>query len=194
MLLLIDNHDSFTYNLADYFRQLGMQVHIIKNDALPLSEIIKLAPNCIVISPGPGNPDQAGVTLDVIDYYAGKVPILGICLGHQAIAQHFGAKVVQANAPVHGKIAKVMHDNQTLFKQQPNPLNVVRYHSLIVDRQTLPDCLQISADTADQVIMALRHTTMPIESLQFHPEAALTENGLALLKQFLLFYDLLSDK
>ncbi|WP_392566456.1 aminodeoxychorismate/anthranilate synthase component II [Utexia brackfieldae] len=194
MLLLIDNHDSFTYNLADYFRQLGVVVHIIKNDALTLTEIIRLQPSAIVISPGPGNPDQAGMTLAVIDYFAGKVPMLGICLGHQAIAQYFGAKVIPATTPVHGKIAAISHDNQTLFAGQPNPLNVVRYHSLIVDNQTVPACLQISALTDDQIIMALRHKTLPIESLQFHPEAILTENGLALLKQFLIFYSLLSNK
>jgi anthranilate synthase component II len=193
MLLVIDNYDSFTYNLVDYFQQLGCQVKVIKNDELSLSELKRLKPQALIISPGPSSPTNAGLSLAAIEHFAGKVPILGVCLGHQAIGHYFGASIIKAAAPVHGKLASIDHDNQSLFKQLPRPLSVVRYHSLLIDKQNLPDCLTISATTDDGLIMAIRHKTLAIEGVQFHPEAILTAHGLTLLKQFLSHYQLLPE-
>jgi anthranilate synthase/aminodeoxychorismate synthase-like glutamine amidotransferase len=193
MLLVIDNYDSFTYNLVDYFQQLGCQVEVIKNDALSLADLKQLKPQAVIISPGPSSPINAGLSLAAIAHFAGKVPILGVCLGHQAIGHYFGATITKAAAPVHGKLATIYHDNQSLFLQLPQPLSVVRYHSLLIDKQNLPDCLTISATTDDGLIMAIRHKTWPIEGVQFHPEAILTEQGLTLLKQFLSHYQLLPE-
>ncbi|MCO6524179.1 MAG: aminodeoxychorismate/anthranilate synthase component II [Candidatus Schmidhempelia sp.] len=193
MLLIIDNYDSFTYNLVDYFQQLGCQVKVIKNDELSLIKLKQLKPQALVISPGPGSPINAGISLAAIGHFAGKIPILGICLGHQAIGHYFGASIIKARAPVHGKLALIQHDNQTFFNQLPQPLSVVRYHSLFIDKKNLPECLTISAMTTDGCIMAVRHKTLAIEGLQFHPEAILTEHGLKLLKQFLLHYQILPE-
>lgn len=188
MILLIDNYDSFTYNLYDYFRQLGEPITIIKNDEWTVEQIIDFAPDMIVLSPGPATPNEAGVTLSLIQAAAGKIPLLGICLGHQAIAQAFGANIIKAPAPVHGKLAMISHDQQNMFAGIKNPLQVVRYHSLIVDPATLPPELIVTARTESGMIMALRHQTWPIESVQFHPEAILSEAGLALLQQFITTY------
>lgn len=193
MLLLIDNHDSFTYNLYAYFRQLDKKVKVIKNDVLSLAQIRTLKPSCLVISAGPGDPSDAGISLPAIDYFSGKIPILGICLGHQAIAAYFGAKIVRADRPVHGKIAFINHDKCGLFTSLPNPMKVVRYHSLMIDKQTLPSCLTISAETDGEIIMAIRHKTLPIEGVQFHPEALLTTHGMQLLNQFFRCYDAFLD-
>lgn len=189
MLLLIDNHDSFTYNLAAYFKELGERVHIVKNNALSLPQLAALNPSKLIISPGPGRPEDAGITLASIDYFVGKIPILGVCLGHQAIGVYFGANVILGEKPMHGKLSKVTHDNQGLFKSLPNPIQVVRYHSLQIERSTLPACLTISAQSQDGAIMAIRHKRWPIEGVQFHPEAELTLHGLQLLRQFLHSYN-----
>jgi anthranilate synthase/aminodeoxychorismate synthase-like glutamine amidotransferase len=188
MIVLIDNYDSFTYNLYDYFRQLALSVVVVKNDRYSVEDIAALNPSAIILSPGPGRPEDAGITLAAINHFAGKVPLLGICLGHQAIAQAFGAAIIKAPQPVHGKTALISHDGRTLFQHLANPLTVMRYHSLIVDSLSLPAQFDISATTAEGLIMAMRHKTLAIESVQFHPEAILTESGLTLLKQFIMTY------
>ncbi|VEJ55973.1 anthranilate synthase component II [Pragia fontium] len=188
MILLIDNYDSFSYNLYDYLCQSGAQVEIIKNDQLSLPQIATMNPAAIIISPGPGTPENAGITLAAIRQFAGKIPMLGVCLGHQAIAQAFGAKIIKSPAPVHGKTEQIKHDNQTLFHNLPNLLQVTRYHSLMIDPSSLSDKFTISAATDDGIIMAIRHHQWPLEGVQFHPEAILTECGLQLLKQFLTTY------
>lgn len=188
MILLIDNYDSFSYILLDYLRQSGADVNIIKNDELTVQQIDDISPSAIVLSPGPGTPDDAGITLDVTRQLAGKIPLLGVCLGHQSIAQAFGAKIIKGSAPVHGKTALIHHDGKTLFNGLAQPLRVTRYHSLIIDPKTLPDAFDISATADDGVIMAIRHKTLALEGLQFHPEAILTEGGLQMLKQFLVAY------
>lgn len=188
MLLLLDNYDSFTYNLADYFQQLGQQVTVVKNDACTLSALTALKPDILVISPGPGHPAQADLSLAALDYFAGHIPILGICLGHQVIGHYFNARIVSAPQPMHGKISPITHDNQTMFVGLPQPLSVVRYHSLMIEPASLPAILQVTASTADGLIMGVRHTALPIEGVQFHPEAILTESGLALLKHFIDYY------
>lgn len=188
MILLIDNYDSFSYNLFDYLCQSGAQVVIIKNDSLSLSQIAEMKPGAIVLSPGPGTPENAGITMDVIREFAGKIPLLGICLGHQAIAQVFGAQIIKSPVPVHGKTELIHHDGQTLFHDLPNPLQVTRYHSLMIDSDSLSGEFVISAQTQDNIIMGIRHKTWAVEGVQFHPEAILTESGLPLLKQFLTTY------
>ncbi|WP_159564782.1 anthranilate synthase component II [Budvicia diplopodorum] len=188
MILLIDNYDSFSYILLDNLRQSGANVEIVKNDELTVQQIADINPSAIVLSPGPGTPDDAGVTLEAIERFAGKIPLLGVCLGHQAIAQAFGAKIVQCFPPVHGKTALIQHDGKTLFNHLPLPLRVTRYHSLTIDPQTLPDEFDISATADPCIIMAIRHKTLAIEGVQFHPEAILTECGLAMLKQFIATY------
>ena len=186
MLLVIDNYDSFTYNLVQYLGELGAQMEIRRNDEVSLEEIERdIKPERILISPGPGTPDDAGVSLEVLKTYAGKVPILGVCLGHQAIGQAFGGRVVHAPVPVHGKPVEIEHDGQTIFKDLENRFQAGRYHSLIVDRESLPDCLEISATSPDGLIMALRHKTYPLEGVQFHPESILTGAGKKLLQNFL---------
>lgn len=186
MLLVIDNYDSFTYNLVQYLGELGAEMKIFRNDEVTVDEIERdLKPERILISPGPGRPDGAGITLETIARFAGKMPILGVCLGHQAIGQHFGGKVVRAPEPVHGKPVEVRHDGKTIFDGLSETLNAGRYHSLVVERDSMPDCLEISAESPDGLVMALRHKTEKIEGVQFHPESILTDEGKHLLQNFL---------
>ena len=186
MLLVIDNYDSFTYNLVQYLGELGAEMLVFRNDEITVDEIeSELKPQKILISPGPGTPDSAGISLAVIERFADTVPILGVCLGHQAIGQHFGGKVVRAPEPVHGKPVEIMHDGKTIFDGLPETFNAGRYHSLIVARKGLPDCLEISAESPDGLVMGLRHRTKKIEGVQFHPESILTEYGRNLLQNFL---------
>lgn len=185
MLLMIDNYDSFTYNLVQYFGELGEDVRVFRNDQITLEEIDALKPDHICISPGPCSPAEAGVSVDVIKRYAGKVPILGVCLGHQAIGAAFGGNIIRAQQIMHGKTSAITHTNSDVFKNLPSPFTVIRYHSLAIERATLPDCLEITAQTADGEIMGVRHKSLAIEGVQFHPESILTEHGHAMLKNFL---------
>ncbi len=186
MLLIIDNYDSFTYNLVQYLGELGAQMKVFRNDEITVEEIEDdLKPDKILISPGPGTPDNAGITLQVLETFSGKMPIFGVCLGHQAIGQFFGGKVIRAPKPVHGKPATISHSNKGVFKLLQNNFEAGRYHSLIVERATLPECLEITAETEDKLIMGLRHKTLNIEGVQFHPESILTPEGKKLLQNFL---------
>ena len=185
MNLMIDNYDSFTYNLVQYLGELGADVKVVRNDEVTLADIESLDPERIVISPGPCSPNEAGVSLDTIARFAGRKPILGVCLGHQAIGQAFGGKVVHAKTLMHGKVSPVEHAGQGVFAGLPTPFVATRYHSLAVERDGLPDCLEVTAWTADGEIMGLRHRALPIEGVQFHPESILTEHGHRLLKNFL---------
>ena len=186
MLLVIDNYDSFTYNLVQYLGELGSVMRIFRNDEVTVDEIENdLKPERILISPGPGTPDTAGISLAVIERFAEKLPILGVCLGHQAIGQYFGGNVVRGPEPVHGKPVVIKHDGKTLFNSIPQNFNAGRYHSLVVERESFPDCLEISAESPDGLVMGLRHRTLPIEGVQFHPESILTEHGRKLLQNFL---------
>ncbi len=186
MLLVLDNYDSFTYNLVQYLGELGADMKVVRNDEVSVDEIENsLCPEKILISPGPGTPDGAGITLDVISRFARSIPILGVCLGHQAIGQHFGGKVIRAPEPVHGKPVEVSHDGKTIFEGIEGTFNAGRYHSLIVERESLPQSLEISAESPDGLIMAMRHRTLPIEGVQFHPESILTEHGKIMLRNFL---------
>ncbi|EJS5847920.1 aminodeoxychorismate synthase component 2 [Salmonella enterica subsp. enterica serovar Lubbock] len=185
MILLIDNYDSFTWNLYQYFCELGAGVQVRRNDALTLAHIDALNPQKIVISPGPCTPNDAGISLAVIRHYAGRIPMLGVCLGHQAMAQAFGASVVRAAKVMHGKTSPVTHNGQGVFRGLPSPLTVTRYHSLIVDPATLPECFEITAWSETQEIMGIRHREWDLEGVQFHPESILSEQGHALLKNFL---------
>lgn len=186
MLLVIDNYDSFTYNLVQYLGELGARMKVIRNDEKTLDEIEnELKPEKILISPGPGIPNDAGVSLSAIERFAGRIPILGVCLGHQAIGQFFGGKVIRAPEPVHGKPVDVHHDGKTIFEGVNQDFHAGRYHSLVVERETLPECLEISAESPDGLIMGLRHKTEKIEGVQFHPESILTDEGKKLLRNFL---------
>ena len=186
MLLVIDNYDSFTYNLVQYLGELGAEMKVIRNDELTVDQIeSEVRPERILISPGPGTPDDAGISLDTIKRFAGKIPILGVCLGHQAIGQHFGGRVIRAPEPVHGKPVEVRHDGRTIFNEIDGEFTAGRYHSLVVERESLPECLEISAESPDGLIMAIRHRELPIEGVQFHPESILTEHGHELLRNFL---------
>jgi len=190
MLLLIDNYDSFTYNLAQYLGELGEQVRVERNDEIDVDDIDQLAPERIVISPGPCTPNEAGISMNVIRRFAGRIPILGVCLGHQSIGQVFGGRIVRADKIMHGKISKVFHDERGLFRGVPNPFPATRYHSLVIERESLPDCLEITAKTWDDEIMGVRHrefagSAAPVEGLQFHPESIMTEAGKQLLANFL---------
>lgn len=185
MILVIDNYDSFTYNLVQYLGELGAQLEVCRNDQTTLQEIESLAPERIVISPGPKTPSEAGICLDVIRTFSGRIPILGVCLGHQAIGQAFGGKVIRAPEIMHGKTSLISHDGMTIFCGLPNPFPATRYHSLIVERESLPDCLAVSATSPDGLIMAFRHKTMKVEGVQFHPESVLTDAGKQLLANFL---------
>ncbi|RKQ83493.1 anthranilate synthase component II [Brockia lithotrophica] len=188
MVLVIDNYDSFTYNLVQYFGALGAEVRVFRNDAITLEEAEHLAPRYLVISPGPGTPNEAGVSLAMIRHFAGKVPILGVCLGHQAVAQAFGGRVVRAQRPMHGKTSEIAHDGKTLYKGLPSPFVAMRYHSLIVEEESLPDVFEVSARTTEGELMGLRHRRLPIEGVQFHPESILTDGGVDLLRNFLDAY------
>ena len=185
MLLVIDNYDSFTYNLVQYLGELGADMKIVRNDEISVDDIESDSPERILISPGPGTPNNAGISLDVLERFAAKVPILGVCLGHQAIGQHFGGRVIRAPEPVHGKPVEVRHDGKTIFEGIDEKFSAGRYHSLIVERDSLPDCLEISAESPDGLIMAMRHRDLPIEGVQFHPESILTEHGRTMLRNFL---------
>jgi anthranilate synthase/aminodeoxychorismate synthase-like glutamine amidotransferase len=186
MLLVVDNYDSFTYNLVQYFGEMNVEMQVVMNDEFTVNEIeCDIRPERILISPGPGTPDAAGISLGVIERFAGKLPILGVCLGHQAIGQFYGGRVVRAGLPVHGKSEAVHHDGRTLFEGIPCPFSAGRYHSLVVEGQGLPDCIEVSAKSPDGLIMGLRHRELPIEGVQFHPESILTEHGKQLLKNFL---------
>ena len=185
MLLVIDNYDSFTYNLVQYFGELGQEMKVVRNDKFTIEEIEELAPTHICISPGPKTPTEAGISCEVIKKFGGKIPIFGVCLGHQSIGQVFGGEVVRAESLMHGKTSPVFHTNKSVFKGLPSPFTATRYHSLIVKRDTLPDCLEITAETEDGVIMGLRHKEMEIHGVQFHPESILTEHGKDMLQNFL---------
>ena len=186
MLLIIDNYDSFTYNLVQYLGELGAEMRVVRNDEVSVDAIEnELKPEKILISPGPGTPDGAGISLGVIDRFAERIPILGVCLGHQAIGQYFGGRVVRGPQPVHGKPVNITHDGKTIFNDIPQNFAAGRYHSLVVDRETVPECLEISASSPDGLIMAMRHKELPVEGVQFHPESILTEHGKHLLSNFL---------
>jgi len=185
MLLLIDNYDSFTYNLFHYLGELGEDVKVVRNDQIGVDEALGLKPQSIVISPGPCDPDRAGICLDLIKASAGKVPLLGVCLGHQAIGQAFGGDVVRAPVPVHGKMSRIHHNGTSVFMGLEDGFEVTRYHSLIVDRKTFPAELEITAETDDGLIMGLKHRTHPVHGVQFHPESIASQNGHAMLKNFL---------
>lgn len=185
MLLMIDNYDSFTYNLVQYFGELGAELEIYRNDAITIDEIRKKKPEKIVISPGPGRPEDAGVSVAVIKNFSGKIPILGVCLGHQAIGYAYGGKIIRAKKLMHGKTSRVSHDNKHLFKDIENPFDATRYHSLVIDEKTLPACLNVTAYSEDKEIMALEHKEFPLWGVQFHPESILTKTGKKILSNFL---------
>jgi anthranilate synthase component 2 len=185
MLLMIDNYDSFTYNLVQYFRELGAQVEVYRNDEISIPEILALRPDQLVVSPGPCSPAEAGISVAAIQQLAGKMPVLGVCLGHQSIGQAFGGKIVRADRLMHGKTSLIHHDNRELFAGLSQPFEATRYHSLLVERQSLPDCLEVTAWTSENEIMGLRHRRLPVWGVQFHPESILTTEGMHLLKNFL---------
>lgn len=190
MLLMIDNYDSFTYNIVQYFGELGQQVEVYRNDQIDLETIQTLNPDYLVISPGPCTPTEAGISVEAIKHFAGKIPIMGVCLGHQSIGQAFGGDIVRAKAVMHGKTSPVYHKDLGMFAGLPNPVQTTRYHSLVIDQNTLPDCLEVTAWTQTEAgefdeIMGVRHKDLPIEGVQFHPESILTEQGHAMLKNFL---------
>lgn len=185
MLLMIDNYDSFTYNLVQYFAELGADVRTFRNDEITLEEIRRLQPDHICISPGPKTPLEAGISVAVLQEFAGKIPLLGVCLGHQAIATAFGGKVIRAKQVMHGKTSAIAHTGIGVFADLPSPFTVIRYHSLAIERDSLPDCLEVTAWTDDGEIMAVRHKSLNVQGVQFHPESILSEHGHALLKNFL---------
>ena len=185
MLLMIDNYDSFTFNLVQYFGELGQEVLTVRNDAITLADIERLAPERIVISPGPCTPGEAGISVPLLRHFAGRLPMLGVCLGHQAIGAAFGGRIVRARELMHGKTSLIHHTGQGVFEGLPDPFTVIRYHSLAIERASLPECLEVTAETADGEIMGVRHRSLPIEGVQFHPESILTEHGHALLRNFL---------
>jgi anthranilate synthase/aminodeoxychorismate synthase-like glutamine amidotransferase len=187
MILMIDNYDSFTFNIVQYLGQMGQDVRVYRNDKITLEEIDKLKPHAIFLSPGPRSPREAGITVEVIRNFYTSVPIMGICLGHQSIGFAFGGEVVRASCIMHGKTSKVLNDGKTIFTGLPNPFSAGRYHSLLVRRETLPDCLEISAETAEGEIMGLRHKQYPVEGIQFHPESVLTPQGKRIIKNFLKY-------
>ena len=185
MIVMIDNYDSFTYNLVQYIAEIGSEIQVFRNDQITVSAISELNPGGIVISPGPGRPEQAGISIDVIRFFAGKIAILGVCLGHQAIAMAYGAEIVSAKHLMHGKTSEIMNDGKTIFKRIRSPFTAMRYHSLAVDRDTLPVDLEISSESNDGEIMGLRHRYYPTEGVQFHPESIMTSMGKRLLRNFL---------
>ena len=185
MLLMIDNYDSFTYNLVQYFGELGEEVVVRRNDEIGLDEIAVMAPDHIVVSPGPCTPNQAGISVPLIERFAGKIPLLGVCLGHQSIGQAFGGHIVHAKELMHGKTSAIKHTGDGVFRSLPSPLQATRYHSLVIERDTLPECLEVTAWSDDGEIMGVRHKSLPVEGVQFHPESILTEHGHELLRNFL---------
>jgi para-aminobenzoate synthetase component II len=188
MILMIDNYDSFTYNLVQYLGEMGEELKVIRNDQTSIRGIAELDPQFLMISPGPCSPNEAGISLEAIKNFSGKTPIFGVCLGHQSIAQVFGGDVVRAERLMHGKTSLVYHDGKTIFEGLENPFPAARYHSLIVKKETLPDCLEVSAWTEEGEIMAIRHKTLPVEGVQFHPESILTTPGKQLLRNFIAHY------
>ncbi|WP_047154295.1 aminodeoxychorismate/anthranilate synthase component II [Aneurinibacillus tyrosinisolvens] len=188
MILMIDNYDSFTYNLVQYLGELGEELRVVRNDKITCEEIAEMNPSYLMVSPGPCTPNEAGISLEAIERFAGSIPIFGVCLGHQSIAQVFGGKVVRADRLMHGKTSDVYHGGETIFSGLPSPFKATRYHSLLVERESLPDCLEITAETAEGEIMGLRHRHLPVEGVQFHPESIMTEHGKQLLHNFLARY------
>ena len=185
MLLMIDNYDSFTYNLVQYFAELGTEVKVYRNDEISIEQIEKLKPQHIVVSPGPCTPNEAGISVAAINHFAGKVPLLGVCLGHQSIGQAFGGNIIHAKQLMHGKTSPIFHNSTSVFSGLPSPFTATRYHSLVIEKESLPDCLEITAWTEDGEIMGVRHKTLAVEGVQFHPESILTEHGHAMLANFL---------
>jgi len=185
MILVIDNYDSFTYNLVQYLGVLGAEVQVERNDSIDLAGIEALAPEKILVSPGPCSPSEAGISVEVIRHFGQKMPVFGVCLGHQAIGQAFGGTVVRAERLMHGKTSPILHQGKSVFNSLPSPFEATRYHSLILERETLPDCLEITAETAEGEIMGVAHKTLPVFGVQFHPESVLTENGMQLMENFL---------
>ncbi len=185
MILMIDNYDSFTYNLVQYLGEMGQKLKVVRNDEISAADIARIKPNKIVISPGPGSPEDAGISVDVIRDYAGKIPILGVCLGHQAIGYAFGGKIIRAKNLMHGKTSKIYHDKKGIFNGLSNPFEATRYHSLLVERKSLPKCLQVTAETIEKEIMGLQHKTMKVYGVQFHPESILTAEGKKILHNFI---------
>lgn len=185
MLLMLDNYDSFTYNLVQYFGELGATVQVHRNDQVSVADIVAMNPSHICVSPGPCSPTEAGISIALIQHFAGKVPVLGVCLGHQAIGAAFGGHIIRAKQLMHGKTSEITHTGTDVFSGLPSPYTVTRYHSLAIDPNRLPDCLQVTAQTADGEIMGIRHATLPVYGVQFHPESILSEHGHALLKNFL---------
>jgi len=185
MILVLDNYDSFTYNLVQYFGELGADLRVVRNDQITVAEITELAPEKIVVSPGPRTPREAGISSDVIKVFGERLPVLGVCLGHQCIGEVYGGTVVRAGRLMHGKTSPILHGGQGVFRNLPSPFEATRYHSLIVERETLPDVLQITAETAEGEIMGLQHKTLPVHGVQFHPESILTAEGKVLLRNFL---------
>ncbi len=185
MILMIDNYDSFTYNLVQYMGELGADLEVFRNDQIAIAEIEKLNPHKIVISPGPCTPSKAGISKEVIKHFAGRIPLLGVCLGHQSVVEAFGGEIIKAKKLMHGKTSMIQHDGKTIFKGLPNPFVATRYHSLVVNRANLPDCFEITAESDDQEIMGVRHKELAVEGVQFHPESILTVHGKDLLKNFI---------
>jgi len=185
MILMIDNYDSFTYNLVQYMGELGADLEVFRNDQIAISEIEKLNPHKIVISPGPCTPSKAGISKEVIKHFAGRIPLLGVCLGHQSVVEAFGGEIIKAKKLMHGKTSMIQHDGKTIFKGLPNPFEATRYHSLVVNRANLPDCFEITAESDDGEIMGIRHKELVVEGVQFHPESILTVHGKDLLKNFI---------
>lgn len=184
MIVMIDNYDSFTYNIFQQLAERGVELKVIRNDQIGIEELKGLKPSHLIVSPGPGNPDQAGISMDAIKEFAGNIPVLGVCLGHQSLAQVFGGKVIRADRLMHGKTSPIHHDGKTIFSEMPQPFEATRYHSLIVERSSLPDCFEITAETAEGEIMGLRHKPTGAEGVQFHPESILTNRGAYLLENF----------
>jgi len=194
MILMIDNYDSFTYNLVQYIGELGIEVKVVRNDDLTIATIQDMNPQIIVVSPGPCTPNEAGISLEVITHFAGEIPILGVCLGHQAIGQAFGGKVIRADQLMHGKVSPVFHDGHGVNSDMPNPFRATRYHSLLVERESLPDCLEITSWTEEGEIMGLRHKDYAVEGVQYHPESIMTEQGKKIIRNFVETYSLIAKE
>lgn len=194
MILMIDNYDSFTYNLVQYIGELGIEVKVVRNDELTIAAIQEMDPQVIVVSPGPCTPNDAGISLEVITFFAGKIPILGVCLGHQAIGQAFGGRVIRADRLMHGKVSPVFHDSRGVNADMPNPFLATRYHSLLVERESLPDCLEITAWTEEGEIMGLRHKKYAVEGVQYHPESIMTEEGKRIIRNFVETYSFIAGE